>query len=542
MKIKLEDLTLREKIGQTAIAFISNDMSDLEKTPYGGMWSIGAIRFTNVNMDDIATESVAYAEDSKLRIKEYNKKLKVPIIPSMDNMNGIKHAFSELSFVSDCVAVGATDSEEMAYETGVSRARQLKSTGANWLWWPEVDLANRNSIINWGRLFSDDPKKVSKMAAAAVKGVQDQKVAATVKHFPGSDEIEYRDPHASASMLNITYDEWKERQGRLFQELIDAGVYSVMIGHQSFPGYDDTKINGQYIPSTVSYKIITELLKEKMGFSGVVITDGIGMKGLMDVFDCDEKEVYIAALNAGNDVILGANDDYIDIIENAVKEGRVSLERLNDACQRVLDMKEKLGMFEDGYTCADDNVEEVNKYVKKANRKVAQNSLSLVVNKKNILPVDKKSIKRVAAVVLSYDDEQIESLKIMKEEFNKRGAEFYIKRNLYSHEEIENITNNCDLIIYVSYLMRGLNNHFREDEKESFNYIMYHGEEKSIGISMGTPNLYFDHFFNFHTYINCYNFYEETQRALVSAIYGEIPFKGENPFKLIPDEFKFLKV
>jgi beta-N-acetylhexosaminidase len=160
----------------------------------------------------------------------------------------------------------------MAYDAGASRARQLKSTSSNWLWWPEVDLANRNSVINWGRLFSDDPKKVSKMAIAAVKGVQDQGVAATAKHFPGTDEIEYRDPHASASMLNITYEEWEKRQGKLFKELIDAGVYSVMIGHQSFPGYDNTKINGRYIPATVSYKIITELLKEKMGFSGVVVT------------------------------------------------------------------------------------------------------------------------------------------------------------------------------------------------------------------------------------------------------------------------------
>ena len=541
MKIKLEDLSLREKIGQTALAFISNDMSDLSKTPYGGMWSIGAIRFTNVNMDDIATEAVAYAEDSKTRIKGYNSKLKVPILSAMDNMNGIKHAFSELSFVADCVAVGATDDEQMAYDAGASRARQLKSTGSSWLWWPEVDLANRNAVINWGRLFSDDPKKVSKMAIAAVKGAQEQGVAATAKHFPGSDEIEYRDPHASASMLNITYEEWEKRQGKLFKELIDAGVYSVMIGHQSFPGYDNTKINGRYIPATVSYKIITELLKEKMGFSGVVVTDGIGMKGIMDVFDCDEKEVYIAALNAGNDVILGVNDDYIDIIENAVKEGRVSIERIDDACRRVLEMKEKLGMFKEGYTCADDSVSEVNKYVKNVNQKIAQNGLTLVTNKKNILPVDKKIIKRVTAVVLSYDDEQIESLKIMKEEFNKRGAEFYIKRNLYSYEEIEDISNNCDLIIYIGYLMRGLNNHFREDEKESFNYVMYRGEEKSFGISMGTPNLYFDHFFNFHTFINCYNFYEETQRALVAAIYGEIPFKGGNPFKLIPDEFKFLK-
>lgn len=541
MKIQLEDLTLREKIGQTAIAFVNNDMSDLERNPYGGMWSIGAIRFTTVNMDDIATDKVVLSDDIKNKIKEYNSKLKVPILPAMDNMNGIKHSFGELGFVSDCVSVGATGSEELAYETGVSRARQLKSVGANWLWWPEVDLLHRNSTVQWGRLFSDNPDDVSRLGIAAVKGCQDCGVAATAKHFPGGDEIEYRDPHASLSLLNITYDDWKKKQGRIFQDLIDAGVYSIMTGHQAFPGYDDTKIGGKYIPTSVSYKIVTELLKGEMGFKGVVVTDGITMKGLMDIFDCNEAEVYIATLNAGNDMILGVKDFYIDVIEKAVNEGRVSMERIDDACQRVLNMKEKLGMFYEDYICADDDIASVNEYVRTANIKVAENALSLVANKQNLLPVDKRYIKRVTAIILSYDDEQIESLNVMKEEFRKRGAELYFKRNLYSYDEIEDISNNSDLIIYVGYLMRGLNNHFREDEKESFNYVMFHGAEKSFGINMGTPYLYFDHFFNFHTFVNCYNFYEETQRALVAAIYGEIPFKGGNPFKLIPDEFIFLK-
>jgi len=541
MKIKLQDLTLREKIGQTAVAFVNNDMSDLERNPYGGMWSIGAVRFSTVNMDDIATDDVALSDDIKSRIKEFNSKLKVPILAAMDNMNGIKHAFSELGFVSDCVSVGATGSRELAYETGVARARQLKCVGSNWLWWPEVDLQHRNLTVQWGRLFSDDPDVVSEMGISAVKGCQDCGVAATAKHFPGGDGVEYRDVHTNLTIMNISFEDWKKKQGKIFQALIDAGVYSVMTGHQSFPGYDDTKIDGKYIPTSVSRKIITDLLKGEMGFKGVVVTDGITMKGLMDIFDCDEAEVYIAALNAGNDMILGAKDYYIDVIEKAVKEGRVSIERIDDACLRVLEMKEKLGMFEDDYTYTDDNVKEVNEYVKEANTRVAENSLSLVANKKSLLPVDKRYIKRVTAVILSYDDEQIESLKVMKEEFNKRGAEIYFKRNLYSYDEIEDISNNSDLIIYVGYLMRGLNNYYREDEKESFNYVMFHGSEKSIGISMGTPYLYFDHFFNFHTFINCYNFFEETQRALVAAIYGEIPFKGGNPFALIPEEFIYLK-
>lgn len=541
MKIKLEDLTLREKIGQTAVAYVNNDMTKLDTHPYGGMWSVGAIKFTTINMDDIGTNKRVGSDTIREKVISYNKQLKVPIIPAMDNGNGLKRAFNELSLLEDSVAIGATECEELAYEAGVARARQLKSVSSNWLWWPEVDLANRNSVINWGRLFSDHPDKVSKLAIAAMKGCQDNGVAATAKHFPGSDSIEYRDPHMSLSLLNITLEEWEKKQGKIFKELIDAGIYSFMMGHQSFPGCDDTKIKGQYIPSTISYKVITELLKEKMGFKGVVVTDGIEMKGLMDIFECDRAEVYIAALNAGNDMLLGVKDEYIDIIEKAYNEGRVSIERINDACSRVLEMKEKLGMFEENYVCASDDVDKVNEYALYSNKRIAEKCLSLVKNDNNLLPIKKSNIRKVTAVVLSYDDEHIESLNIMKEEFKKRKAEFYIKRNLYSYDEIKDINENSDLIIYIGYLMRGLNPNFREDEKESFNYVMFHGSEKSIGIGMGSPFMYFDHFHSFHTFINCYNYYDETLQALVAAIYGEIPFLGGEPFKLIPDEFKFLK-
>jgi len=238
---------------------------------------------------------------------------------------------------------------------------------------------------------------------------------------------------------------------------------------------------------------------------------------------------------------LGVKDDYIDIIEKAYEDGKVSMERIDDACRRVLEMKEKLGMFDEGYICANDDIDEVNEYTSYSNNRIAEKCISLVKNENKLLPVDKRKIRKVTAVVLSYDEEQIESLKIMKEEFKKRKAEFFIKRNLYNYDEIKDIAENSDLVIYIGYIMRGLNNAFREDEKESFNYIMFHGSEKSLGVGMGVPFMYFDHFFGFHTFINCYNYYEETQRALVAAIYGEIPFCGGEPFKLIPEEFKYLK-
>ena len=115
---------------------------------------------------------------------------------------------------------------------------------------------------------------------AFIQGVQDAGVAACAKHFPGDDPYEYRDSHFCNSAYNQSFEYWEATQKREFQTCIDAGVASVMIGHKCFKAVDDTRVNGALLPSTLSYKVVTELLKDKMGFKGVVITDDISMKAL----------------------------------------------------------------------------------------------------------------------------------------------------------------------------------------------------------------------------------------------------------------------
>lgn len=176
---------------------------------------------------------------------------------------------------------------------------------------------------------------------------------------------------------------------------------SIMTSHMAFPACDPTKINGKYVPASASHKMIMELLKGEMGFKGVVVTDAVKMLGLCTMFGTLE-DVYVAALKAGNDTILGVNANYIDVIEAAVNKGEISEERINDACQRVLDMKEKLGLFDEPTYHNTDDITTLNAIAATLNKQVAEKAITLDVNRAGLFPL-KKPIKNVHIVTICSD-------------------------------------------------------------------------------------------------------------------------------------------
>ena len=541
----LSELSLREKIGQmgnysTPVLTEKMRNGDEDVSLIGSIWALGALNMKVINMADESTGEKIPAKTQWDFINEFNKDKKIPALIAMDSTKGIKSAFYDMSRLVDPPTMGATGYKELAYRLGKAQASELKCAGTKWLWGPEEDIANRNSAVSLGRKFSDNPDLVIKLASAVTKGVQDYGVAATAKHFPGDDEMEYRDSHVSAAMIHIPVDQWKAKQGRVFQGVIDAGVYSVMVGHQSFPAYDNTKIKNKYIPSTVSYKVVTELLKEKMGFKGVVITDAIGMQGLANLFGGDLAKVSVACVKAGCDVILGSPRNFVDVIEQAVLKGEIPESRIDDACQRVLDMKEKIGLF-DGPVEEMDHDKVVEESAK-LRQDVATKALSLVCDNNKMLPLNPDKIKNITIVYSGFGQGVYESLEIMKDELIKHGAEnVTIVNGLYERADAKKYSEQSDLMLYVSHIAchqpRGQAG-YQGDEFYTFYHTTEGGQKgKRIGVSLGSPYVHFDYYEDFDCFINAYNPTEETQRAFVKALYGEVPFEGGHPFRIIPDGF-----
>ena len=313
--------------------------------------------------------------------------------------------------------------------------------------------------------------------------------------------------------------------------MIDGGVYSIMAGHTGFPAVDNRKLGNAYRPATISDKIITKLLKEDMGFEGVVITDAIGMAALAAAYP-DKTDLYVELLNAGNDILLGAADyDYIDIVEKAVKVGRISESRIDDACRRILTVKEKIGLFDEQENVIMD--ERLQTELSDVNKKIADAALTLECDVYSQLPLDAEKIHNVAIICSTHTEKAFSALEHMKSAFEKRGMKVHLQRRLHSEEEINHIDKEYDLIIYVGYLMphcpMGASS-FYDEECATFFYAFTKGAEKSIGVSLGSVYVYYDFYENARMFTHIYSLSKESQEAFVKGIFGDIPFAGEIPY------------
>lgn len=541
-KPRLQDMTLRERIGQTGVVrtdHVYGKKGFLEKNPFGGLWTRHAHIYETAVNNAENTHSKGldyrYTKECDNWIKELNSELKIPLLAAIDAETGAADAIPGTSRMPSAATLGATRSEELAYDLGYNVASEALVSGANWIWGPVADNACMFSGVSLNRTPAADMDLSARLLKAEIKGMQTAGVAATAKHFPGVDKREYRDPHFTLAYIGYTMEEWEEYQAPLFQELIDAGVYSVMVGHMAFPAADDTVINGEMLPATLSYPIITGILKEKMGFKGVVVTDAVEMRGLDAIYQ--GKQLYVELLKAGNDMLLGPCDaDYIDLVEQAVLDGELSEERINDACQRVLDMKEKLGLFDDGYCVGGGVTPEMLERTARTNREIARKGISLLCDKAGLLPISEEKVKKVMISYIGYSEQAYDALAYMVDAFAAHGAQADVRKGMDGR--IREYDQTYDLIVYASFI--GPHSplgypYFVHDIMYNFCHVLAHAREKSLGVSLGSPFLYHDFFSAMPTFINTYGFCKELCEEFVNSLYGEFPLNTELPYPIRPE-------
>lgn len=567
-KPALSELTLREKVGQMISlcpeniirAGVENVEEFMKNNPFGSMWVAAHMNMSFLNefnsetdelikndssgMINVAYEDAGpdYNRDLKFKAfkEKYTKTYKAPLLLSLDVEAGLKSTYAYYSTIPVPTAVGATNDPEYAYKYGKAVAHETKISGVEWVWSPVADNPSPFASSSLGRAYSSDVEYATKMVLANIKGIQSENVAAGVKHFPGSDKYEYRDTHISGGILRQNYDEWYERQGKIFEAAINDGVYSIMIKHLCFPAVDDTIVNGRYLPSTLSKKVITDLLKGKFGFKGVVITDSIEMRAVRSAYP-DTTDMLVALVNAGNDVLLGYRGiDAIDVIEQAVIDGRIAMERIDDACQRILDMKEKLGMFDEQpvVTLADrkaavDATAELNK-------EAAPKIITWLNRANNLVPVKAENIKKVHLIYIGYSDGIFKnSVQRAKEEFEAHGATVTVSEGLNGEAHMKQIAEENDLIVYFAHIGShaplGLGSFYNEKARWFLDVLTY-GAEKSICVSTGSHFVYNDWFPFAENFISLATGHATIIKTLVKGIYGECEFTGKCPFGIDPVE------
>lgn len=544
--ITIDDLTLNEKIGQLLMVKHGNTVVKkgddkfslkskeeldefLKNRQFGSMWS-NFQRFYNVNLAENGAELDCYT--NKELLQKVKNSVRIPMLVGIDCENGAGNEFTDATIISGALTIGAADDEELAFKLSASVAKEIRAAGANWRWVPVVDIVNRYNAVSNGRGFSDDTDTVVRIARAIIKGTESAKVASTVKHFPGMDPYEIRDAHIVPTTINVSVEEWWETQGIRFQQIFDSGVDSVMVGHSAFPAVDDTNVNGRYIPATLSEKIIKGILRDKMGFEGVVITDAVEMAGLLNFGSYEE--VLIMAINAGNDILLGVTPEDFDIVYKAVIDGRIPMERIDESAARVLKLKQKIGLFEEEEEV---DIKVQSRITSELDKQIAEKGITLVRDYNNLIPLNPEKIKKVCIICSSHATRTKSDIQVMKQEFEKRGADVTILDVIHSRAEAESISKEFDLIVYAGFIAphfpMGMPSLYGEHMQTYINGFTY-GKEKSVGVSMGYPYMHIDIMAGANTFFNIYSPNPCSQIAFVKALYGEITPSTKSPVDIEP--------
>jgi beta-N-acetylhexosaminidase len=312
--------------------------------------TLGAYDYRRVAVDAFLAEralggvfvGVADRDRHREEIAKLQARCAVPMVVASDLEAGAGHFVRGGVPFPDLLAVGAANDAQLAYMLGTATAREGREVGIHWALAPVVDVnINPDNPIANTRALGDDPGRVAHLAAAIVRGMQEHGLAACAKHFPG-DGVDDLDQHTVTSVNTLSRQAWDRISGFAFRQAIDAGVWSVMVGHIALPALDDAQnACGVYRPASISHKLVTGLLRGDLGFEGLIVTDDMNMGGVAGY--AGRRERTVACIAAGCDVLLFPKlpDDYATLLE-AVRSGALSEARVDEAVRRVLAFKARL--------------------------------------------------------------------------------------------------------------------------------------------------------------------------------------------------------
>ncbi len=333
-------------------------------------------------------------EDQLKIMNRLQEASKVPLIGAIDAEWGLGMRLQNTINFPYQMALGAIQEEGLIYEMGAEIAREIKRTGLHINFAPVVDVNNNpnNPVINY-RSFGEDKRNVVKKSLAYMKGMQDQHLLTTAKHFPGHGDTD-TDSHLALPVINHSLKRLDSIEIFPFKELIDAGIGGVMVAHLDIPALDSTDT-----PSTLSKPIITGILKEKLGFKGLIVTDAMNMKGVTE--GNEPGVVDKEAVLAGNDLIEFTEDvpRAIEEIQKAIKQGLITQKDIDEKCRKILAVKQWCGL--DNYKeLSPKNIEkDLNTpQAKLLKRKLAKASMTVLTNSNDLLPLLRLDTLNIASI------------------------------------------------------------------------------------------------------------------------------------------------
>lgn len=524
----ISKMSLRDKINQTIVVKMKNNKK-IDFCP-GGAFFFGEI---------ITEADESGLDELRGYVTKLVEKCHIPPLITSDFENGCGSMVKGLTPLPYMMGLGATQDADMAYAYGKATALEARSIGANWTFSPvcDLNLNSRNPLVN-NRALTDDEQLACKLLPQIVRGMQENGLVAGAKHFPG-DGVDYRDQHITTTVNSLSMKDWYRTFGSVYKSLIDAGVQTIMAGHISLPAYpQQVSLRHQMaMPATLSKELITGLLKEELGFDGVVVTDSLGMGGFHGWYDTHEQSE-IEFFKAGCDMLLWPSERYSDNLEKAILSGEVPVARLDDAVTRILRVKQRAGLFDAGFEQIQKLSECDRSFVAQVQKNCAEKSITLVRDQVNHFPLNPVSTPRIGVVVVTeHAPAKLEALEL-KNEFIKRGFQV----NYYDEGEGNPLNRDelfkyCDVVIYAFF-----SRPFRP--KGFIDFVGYRASlvgyafnpdgavDKTIFVSFGSPYFGDQYLEKAQTYVNAYSMLGCAVKAFVRAACGEIEFQGKSPVRI----------
>lgn len=484
------------------------------------------------------------AIDFTLALKEA---LRIPPLIAANLEKGGNGIVSEGTLVGSPMEIAASDEIYFAEKLAEVCAKEGSAVGANWAFAPIIDIDDnfRNPITNT-RTFGSDPKRVQKMGVAYVNTIQEMGMAASIKHFPGDGQDE-RDQHLVTSINSMDCETWMKTYGEIYKACIDAGSLTCMIGHIMQPAWskrlNPSLADKDILPASLSFELIQGLLREELGFNGMIVSDATTMAGF--TIPMSRRYAVPASIAAGCDMFLFARnlEEDFEFMLDGIKNGMITPKRLDEAVTRILATKAALGLHQIQEV---PNKETASKIIgckqhQQWAAECADQAITLVKEEEGVLPITLNRYKRILfhSIEPTAGGEGNYKVSAACEGLKKRleAEGFHIDDFVpqpYGEgftTKYSEIVSTYDLIIYAANLSTKSNQTtVRIEWKQPMGADCGHyiNDVPTVFISLENPYHLLD-FPRVRTYINCYSNNDHILEQLVDKLMGRSAFKGKSP-------------
>jgi beta-N-acetylhexosaminidase len=553
----LHKLSPEEKVGQLFMVWVRAQFLNNDSDTYTQLheaiakYHVGAFAMTVPVDGGFLMKSEPY--EAAILLNHLQQKSKLPLLFAADFERGLSMRLNGPTVFPHAMAFGAAGKLDYAEAFGRITAQEARAIGIHWNFFPVADVNSNpaNPVINT-RSFGEDPKQVGQLVAAYIKGAHEAGMLTTAKHFPGHGDTA-SDSHLGVARVNGDMAHLNSIELPPFQKAIDAGVDSIMVAHVTVPALepDPNRV------ATTSLRVVTDLLRRQMKFSGIVTTDALDMAGLTRLYASDVGRAAVEAFKAGNDLLLIPADleaSYHEMMK-AVKTGEISPARLDESVLKLLKAKASLGLHKARLV----DLAGVSKEVGKpqnvlAGQQIADDAVTLVRENGKFLPLKsvgtakgglpytttEETRNRLVVIVFS-DDVRMSSGRMFERQVRDRVPDanvLYVDPRIAGGmtEEVLKVVDQAEAVIAAVYAVPvpgGVKNSAAVSDATGtlLSKLLDHAAAKTAVVAMGNPYVVSD-FPGIQNYLCTFSNETVSELSAVKALFGEMPIHGHLPVSI----------